>query len=166
MEKKIKEKCINKATKLYKDIREKMKLYNSKLEIFENLGYNYIPTPFEIADAYNIRYQFIVLDGEMPSYCNKEQRIIYISKKYRKESYQAKFLCAHELGHFFMQKNKETAAMNNDILNRFLPMEIQKEYEANVFALMVMPQFMSGKPWEYYSPQKLNNDIYNKVFFR
>lgn len=125
----------------------------------------YMPSPFEIADYYGIDYKFVSLEGSMPSYLSyTDNKIvtIYISDRYRKESYMAKLLCAHELGHYFLHDIQD-AAMNNDILNYYLPDEIKKEYEANVFAIILMPQIMGGHPWEKDSPRILNRKVYKKV---
>ena len=143
----------------YATSREEIKL----LDGFQKV--EYMPSPFEIADYYGINYKFVKLEGDMPSYLSyMDNKIgtIYISNRYRKESYMAKLLCAHELGHYFLHGIQE-AAMNNDSLNDYLPDEIIKEYEANIFAIILMPQIMSGNPWENDSPRILNRKMYNKV---
>lgn len=168
MEKKIQERYINKATKILSEVRRFVTHSGielpKELKFFEGIPIDYIPSPFEVADAYGIYYKFIKLTGNEPSYYNNNRKTIFISDKYRNNSYRAKFLCAHELGHIFMQSSEEMAAMNNDELNRYLPDEIFKEYEANIFALLLMPQFMAGLPWENYMPKRLNRKIYEKVF--
>lgn len=127
-------------------------------------GVEYIPTPFEIAEHYGIRCIFKKIEGDMPSYLSRRTGVgtIYISDIYRKESYEARLLCAHELGHYFLHSEPESA-MNNDILNEFLPSEIMHEYEANVFSILLMPQIMSGQSWQDYSPRVLNRRIYKKA---
>lgn len=163
-------KCIAKIGRKVGKIKDKVakecaKLHE-ELKMLEGLkGMKYLPTPFEIADAYGIKYQFIEMDGEVPAYLSATPGpgIIYISNKYSTESIEAKFLCAHELGHYFLHGYK-SYAMNNDILNEYLPEETMIEYEANVFSLLLMPQFMGGCEWEKYSPKMLNRKVYNKVF--
>ena len=121
-----------------------------------------LPTPFEVADYYGIKHEVIEMDGDIPSYLNKETNTIYISQEYSGNSYKMKQLCAHELGHYFLHASKRSA-MNNDILNRYLPEERIKEYEANVFSIILMPQLMSGMPWKTYSQKKLNRLLYQKI---
>ena len=104
MKKKDLEKYVNKATKKVKEVRNKVN--NSNIKLPKELDFlefliEYIPTPFEVADAYKIKYKFIDLNQDKPSYY--KNGTIYISNKYSKNSYIAKFLCAHELGHYFMQ---------------------------------------------------------------
>lgn len=138
----------------------------SRLKVFDCLkGAEILPDPFEIADYYQIEYRFISLKNEMPSYLKyskKDLGTIYISNKYHKDSYEAKILCAHELGHYFLH-DVQNAAMNNDSLNDYLPNEIIKEYEANVFAILLMPQIMGSLPWQEYSPKYLNKLVYEKI---
>lgn len=156
--KKIKDQVAGDCAKLHEELKE--------LKTVECLkGAKYLPTPFEIADFYGIKYDFIEMDGDIPAYISETPApgIIFISNKYSKESKEARFLCAHELGHFFLHDYK-SYAMNDDILNEYLPEEILKEYEANVFSLLLMPQFMGGYEWEKYSPKILNRKVYKKVF--
>lgn len=137
---------------------------HSELRMFDSFkDVRYLPNPFEIANFYGIEYKFIELEGDMPSYLRQEGTgVICISKRYPPSSYEARILCAHELGHYFLHGSQERA-MNNDILNEYLPKEIEKEYEASVFAVLLMPQIMAGEPWESYSPKKLIKKVYEKA---
>lgn len=168
MNKKEQEKCIYKASKQLQKVKKRVIEHNSNLpkELILNINVDYIPTSFEIADTYNINCVYKKMDGDKPSYYDDFRRTIYISDRFGINSYEAKFLCAHELGHYFMQDDVEMVAMNIDELNRFLPEEIMKEYEANVFAILLMPQFMAGQPWEDYLPLRLNRKIYDKIYER
>lgn len=121
-----------------------------------------LPTPFEVADYYGIKCELIEMEGDIPSYLNKETKTIYISNKYNGDGYKMKQLCAHELGHYFLHDSPRSA-MNDDILNKYLPEEMMKEYEANVFSIILMPQLMSGMPWKTYSQEKLNRVLYQKI---
>lgn len=123
----------------------------------------YIPTPFEIADFYGIECRFAGMEEDIPSYLSAEEKIIYISKKYLYADYEARILCAHELGHYFLHDRSQKYAMNDDILNLYLSEETQKEYQANVFSVLLMPQIMAGKSWNQLSPVRLNREIYQKV---
>ena len=122
------------------------------------------PTPFQIAEYYGIECQYIELKGDMPSYLNKDKKIIYISDIYENDSYGARQLCAHELGHYFLH-DSQLGAMNNDSLNEFLDEETIKEYEANVFSILLMPQIMGADymDWHNFSPRKLNRILYSRV---
>lgn len=131
-----------------------------KLDFFIEI--EYIPTPFEIADYYGIKYIFEEIDGHMPSYISDVPYCIHISNIYSKQNYEAKILCAHELGHYFLHEG-QVSAMNNDSLNLYLLEENIKEYEANVFSIFLMPQIMKGDTWENFSINKLNRLIYEKV---
>lgn len=123
-----------------------------------------LPTPFEIADFYGIKYTFRKMDGEIPAYMNVKEKTIYISDKYVNDGYRAKQLCAHELGHYFLHMDVDSGfAMNNDELNEYLPEEELLEYDANLFSIMLMPQLMGKNNWENYSPSELNKMLYEKV---
>ena len=170
MRKREKKKCIarigREVKKIKDQVAEECAKLHKELKMFESFkGVKYLPTPFEIADFYGIKYKFIEMDGDIPAYISEttESGIIYISNKYSKESIEARFLCAHELGHYFLHDHT-SYAMNNDILNEYLPEETMKEYEANVFSLLLMPQFMGGCEWEKHSPKMLNRKVYKKVF--
>lgn len=151
----IKGKVAGDCIKLHEELK--------MLECFKDV--KYMPTPFEIADSYGIKYEFIKMDGDIPAYLSETPApgVIYISDKYSKESMEGRFLLSHELGHYFLHDCK-SYAMNNDILNEYLPEETMKEYEANVFSLLLMPQFMGGYEWEKHSPKILNRKIYKRVF--
>lgn len=155
-----------KVAEVKKPVAEYYAKKHKELKILEGLegleGVGYMPTPFEVADFYKISYEFVEIRGEMPSYLKRELKTIYISDAYRPDSYQARLLCAHELGHYFMQE-VDVAAMNDDVLNTYLEEEKIREYEANVFTILLMPQIMAGQEWENYSPKILNRKIYRKA---
>lgn len=123
---------------------------------------NILPTPIQIARYYGIRIEYKEIDGDMPSYFKREKLTIYVSNKYKNNSYTTSKLVAHELGHFFMD-DCELSAMNDDILNEYLPEETMKEYKANIFAILLMPQIMGGNSWEKLSPRLLNRKVFNKI---
>ncbi len=131
-----------------------------KIDFFTEI--EYIPTPFEIAKYYGINYIFEKIDEYMPSYISDVPYCIHISDMYSEQSYEAKILCAHELGHYFLHEG-QVSAMNNDSLNLYLSEENIKEYEANVFSIFLMPQIMKGNNWENFSVNKLNRLIYEKT---
>lgn len=139
---------------------------NKEVRTLSNLGYlervDYIPTPFEIAKYYGIGYGFENIDGDIPSFLTYNPAQIHITNKYTENSYKARILCAHELGHYFLHEN-EVSAMNNDCLNLFLPEENLKEYQANVFSILLMPQIMGCQAWETFSINRLNRLVYEKI---
>lgn len=103
----------------------------TSMSCFSNV--EYMPTPFEIAKYHGIGFTFEKIEGDMPSYLSYDPDTIHISDMYIEDNYEARILCAHELGHYFLHKG-QMCAMNNDSLNLYLPEESMKEYEANVFA--------------------------------
>ncbi len=131
-----------------------------KIDIF--IDVDYMPTPFEIAKFYGISYLFKKIDGNMPSYISDDPPCIYISDVYNEQSYAAKILCAHELGHYFLHDG-QASAMNNDSLNLYIPEESIKEYEANIFSIFLMPQIMRNESWESFPINKLNRLVYEKT---
>ncbi len=163
--KKIINMIAKKVANISRPVADEYIKQHKELEIFpEFCNVEYIPTPFEIADFYSIDYHFIKLEGEIPSYLTYSLGVgdIFISDRYRKESFEAKILCAHELGHFFLHKN-EVWTMNNDYLVECMPESTLKEYEANVFTIFLMPQIMVGSQWENLSPKILNRKVFKKA---
>lgn len=161
---KIQYEISQRVIQLKRPVAEAYAINHEELRIFEGtIDIEYMPNPFEIADYYKIGYKFAEWKGEMPSYLSRGTGIIYISSLYSKESYKARILCAHELGHYFLHDASQQYAMNNDCLNEYLPEEVQKEYEANVFSILLMPQIMAGKAWDSFSPKRLNREIYQKI---
>lgn len=131
----------------------------------KNIKYiQYLPDSFDIARYYDIKIEYVKLEGEIPSYLKREKKktIIFISDKYRNDSYRSKKFVAHELGHFFLDSTS-LAAFNNDFLNMILPREKMREYAANIFAVTLMPQIMAGEQWEKCSPDVLNRKVYKKL---
>lgn len=131
-----------------------------KIDAFADI--EYMPTPFEIAKFYGISYSFKEIEGNMPSYISDEPPCIYISDVYNEQSYEAKILCAHELGHYFLHDG-QASAMNNDSLNLYISEENIKEYEANIFSVFLMPQIMRDESWKSFSINKLNRLVYEKT---
>lgn len=160
------EKHIDEIAKIAMGIKEAVatdyyiKMDKEELRILEKhglKGVEYMPTPFDIAKFYGIRYEYTKIEGNEPSYLIREDMKIYISEKYLEDSYATRHLLAHELGHFFLH-DKKVSEMN------LFPHRTQEEYEANVFSIFLMPQIVEGEQWENLSPKKLNKKVYNKVF--
>ncbi len=136
---------------------------HEELKVLQGLDLEYIPTSFEMADYYHIEYSFIKLKGHTPSYLSSGLSPglgkIYISDRYSKNSYEARILCAHELGHYFLHSSAEGYEMN-DINDSA---DVITEYEANVFTILLMPQILAGQSWEKYSFEKVNRLVYEAV---
>lgn len=140
------------VAKLRKPVAES---YIKNYKELEKLKMDYLPSPFEWADYYRINYEFIKTKNGRHSYLSQGLGTIYISDEYTKDSYKSKVLCAHELGHFFRHAGTEEYNFSNE--------NVRREYEANVFAILLMPQIMAGQPWETYSPKQLNHLVLKKV---
>lgn len=135
---------------------------HAELLLVERRIARYLPDSFEIAEYFNINVIYKRIEGEMPSYFNRETSTIFISDKYVNDNYKSKGFVAHELGHFLLD-DSTLSAMNNDSMNDYLPVETMKEYKANIFAIILMPQIMGKESWLDYSPRKLNRMVYNKL---
>lgn len=137
---------------------------NMKLEMLKEQDNKkgYMPTPFEIAEAFGIRCVFKEIDG-MCSYFNRISLTIYISDKYSSDNDITEFLCALELGHFFLH-NSLSLTKENNVTYKYVIREAMKEYEANIFAISLLPRIMVGEQWEIYSPEMLNRRVRVKVF--
>ncbi len=117
---------------------------------------NIIPTPFNIAELYGIRYEFRELDEDVPSCLLKKEMLICISNKYYNNKLAIRNLLAHELGHFFLHDRPLTE------INEF-PSKTEEEYEANIFSIFLLPQIVGGeewKDWEKWEPKELNSKLY------
>lgn len=127
------------------------------------INYSRCNNPFEIAARYDIEVQFIdIIDEGIHAYSNSQTGIIYINKRFSKNSYTAKILCAHELGHVFLH-NGLSAMEYNRYLDSEMTDETIKEYEANIFAITLMPQIAAGHNLFTYRPERLNRYINNKI---
>lgn len=157
MQNRKRKKRISEIGKKVVNIKEAYTRFLKNDDDNSSLGLERLPSPYEIARFYGIKYKFVDLEGDVPSYINKHNFTIYISNRYRNNDYVARHLCAHELGHFFLHE-KFVAEMNNSTDNEI------EEYEANVFAILLMPQIMGGKKWESMEPKVLNTEVYEKIF--
>lgn len=152
-----------KRTEIIKDIATDVaelskpvaELYKNQYSELKMLKMDYLPNPFEIADYFKIKYKFIKIEDGKLSFLSEGIGTIYISDKYIKDSYKSKILCAHELGHYFRHGSHSKHYFRSGYLI--------EEYEANVFAILLMPQIMAGQPWETYNLNQLNQVVYNKI---
>lgn len=155
-------KINRKVAQIIKEVGNDYSIKHKELLQVKGINIKYLPDPLVIADYYGIKIVYKSIEGEMPSYFHRKMKTIFISDKYEDDKYRSKKFVAHELGHYFLDSNP-LAALNNDFLNLSLPSEKMSEYWANVFAITLMPQIMSGEPWGGCSPDVLNRKVYNKL---
>lgn len=114
--------------------------------------------PFYIARNIGIGYTFLDFDGELSAFSErrnaKDKGQIYINKKYG--AYARKILCAHELGHLCLHGENGDTFFDSDI-------EPEKEYEANYFAAILMPQIIINKDILKFSIKTFNDYMVYKV---
>lgn len=89
--------------------------------------------PFELADALNISVFFEEL-GTINGYYNKPLRMKQIHINQNLNDRDAKFTCAHELGHAILHPNASTPFMRS---KTFLSVD-KLEIEANTFAVNLL----------------------------
>lgn len=89
--------------------------------------------PFEIADALNISVYFEEL-GTINGYYNKPLRMKQIHINQNLNEQNAKFTCAHELGHAILHPNASTPFLRS---KTFLSVD-KLEIEANSFAVNLL----------------------------
>ena len=89
--------------------------------------------PFEIADALNISVYFEEL-GTINGYYNKPFRMKQIHINQNLNEQDAKFTCAHELGHAILHPNASTPFLRS---KTFLSVD-KLEIEANSFAVNLL----------------------------
>lgn len=164
--KKENEKYIKDIAPRVKDIIDEVRKDLLKKEnwmvALEECGIKILPTSLQIAEYYGIKIEYKKIEGNIPSFFNREEMTITISDEYINDRYITSKIVAHELGHFFFD-DSDLAALNDDDLNIHLQNEEMKEYRANVFAILVMKQIMRDKPWMNFSPKILNNRVYRSI---
>ncbi len=89
--------------------------------------------PFEIADALNLSVYFEEL-GTINGYYNKPLRMKQIHINQNLNEQNAKFTCAHELGHAILHPNASTPFLRS---KTFLSVD-KLEIEANSFAVNLL----------------------------
>ena len=108
-------------------------IFNLKDTIF-NLTKKYNTSdPFELADALNISVFFEEL-GTINGYYNKPLRMKQIHINQNLNDRDAKFTCAHELGHAILHPNASTPFLRS---KTFLSVD-KLEIEANTFAVNLL----------------------------
>ena len=122
--------------------------------------------PLEILRQLGVEYSFINLQGDLGGFTcinkhpDKDQQYtyhVYINTKF--DSYSQKIIAAHELGHVLLH--------HTDSLNMFEENGSSqiKEYEANLFALELIPQLQPrDERYTYYSKEELQRYIGSKLY--
>ena len=120
--------------------------------------------PFEIAAFLGIVCKFKNLPEGINAYSIYEKSIIYISDRFKENSYSAKIVCAHELGHLLLQAHSGTFEYNFTLYRNSATKDGMLEYEANIFAALLMPQITQGRDPFSYHPEKLYRCLNDKIF--
>lgn len=114
--------------------------------------------PFHIANCHGIEYHFVDFNKDPAALSvrqhPKDAGTIYIDQSFG--SYSRKILCAHELGHLLFHRKDD----NNLFDKSFNPI---KEYEANYFTVLLLPQLMIHTDLSKLSITELNDYVYQAV---
>lgn len=114
--------------------------------------------PFFLARELGIQYCFVNLNNEADAFSvrssSEDRGTIYIDSNLG--SYTKKILCAHELGHLCLHGNDDSNLFDGEI-------NPTKEYEANYFAVCLLPQIAATEDLENMSVEELNDFIAYKV---
>lgn len=108
-------------------------IFNLKNTIFRLTKKFNTSDPFELADALNITVYFEEL-GTINGYYNKPLRMKQIHINQNLNECDAKFTCAHELGHAILHPNASTPFLRS---KTFLSVD-KLEIEANEFAVNLL----------------------------
>ena len=110
-----------------------MNIFNLKDTILRLIKKYYTSDPFELADALNISVFFEEL-GTINGYYNKPLRMKQIHINQNLNDRDAKFTCAHELGHAVLHPDASTPFLRS---KTFLSVD-KLEIEANTFAINLL----------------------------
>lgn len=114
--------------------------------------------PFELADALKISVFYEDL-GTINGYYNKPLRMKQIHINQNLNEYDAKFTCAHELGHAILHPNASTPFLRS---KTFLSVD-KLEIEANTFAVnLLIPDEIIVENMNYTTEQLSRLLGYNK----
>lgn len=120
--------------------------------------------PFKICEILGFKVCFIPLSSHLHGFTDVKQKIadsltthksqltttnasIYISSAL--DSYSKKIVCAHELGHISLQSREELNLFESGSDTKSI-----KEYEANLFAIELLPQIYHNTSTSYQSLSK------------
>ncbi len=116
--------------------------------------------PFYLARLLGIKVTFLDFNEDIPAFSERrslsDRGNIYINQNFG--SYSQKILCAHELGHLLLHGVCESTFFDSDI-------EPLKEYEANYFTAILLPQIINKKEVLDYSAEDLNEYITSLVYY-
>ena len=122
--------------------------------------------PFELCKILNIKIYFLPLENGLFGFADisssdeqplKSKATIFISSCV--SSYAQKIICAHELGHILLQRDQSL-----NLLDSSNPSNSISEYEANLFAIELLPQIYIGvKDYRCLSREELYNYMIKKL---
>lgn len=116
--------------------------------------------PFHIARSLGIEISFLDFNDDILAFSERkdiyDRGRIYINKNLG--SYTQKVLCAHELGHLVFHDTCESTFFDSDI-------EPLKEYEANYFTAILMPQIVINENILDFSVEKFNEYLTHRVLY-
>ncbi len=121
--------------------------------------------PFDICKILGIKVHYSTIKdslfGFSEAHCTENSAEInaniFISSS--TSSYAQKIICAHELGHILLQKNQSLNLLDSDN-----PGDSIYEYEANIFAIELLPHIYRGaKDYRNLSKEELYDYILNKL---
>jgi len=110
-----------------------MNIFNMKDTILRLTKKYHTSNPFELANALNISVFYEEL-GTVNGYYNKPLRMKQIHINHNLSEHDAKFTCAHELGHAILHPNASTPFLRS---KTFLSVN-KLETEANSFAVNLL----------------------------
>lgn len=116
--------------------------------------------PFHIAHSLGIEISFLDFNDDIAAFSERKNTCdkgrIYINKNFG--SYTQKVLCAHELGHLIFHDVCENTFFDSDI-------EPLKEYEANYFTAILMPQIVINEKVLDFPVETFNEYITHRVLY-
>lgn len=112
--------------------------------------------PLNIANALGIKVCTIDLKSVKAFIAGtSNEETIYIDEKLT--SYSKKIVCAHELGHYFLNSNNYAECFDSEI-------DSYNEFEANLFVMYLMPQVFTRMDFEKInSIEQFNSYVEQKV---
>jgi Zn-dependent peptidase ImmA (M78 family) len=116
--------------------------------------------PFHIARSLGIEISFLDFNEDILAFSERRDSFdrgrIYINNNMG--AYVKKVLCAHELGHMLLHDICETTFFDSDI-------EPLKEYEANYFTAILMPQIVTNKNVLDFSVETFNEYVTHRILY-
>lgn len=116
--------------------------------------------PFYIAGSLGIEISYLDFNEYILAFSERkdihDRGRIYINNNLG--SYSKKLLCAHELGHLLLHDICESTFFDSDI-------EPLKEYEANYFTMMLIPQIFISENISDFSVETFNEYVKQRILY-